>query len=106
MSYHDLGPGPRQEDTVGHGIAYGKKPPFRTQTGQTGKDAYIFESAAIANAQRELDRRFRELREIVAEEQPELLKNSTDFLWAGATSADHFTHYLMGREKEFLAKKR
>lgn len=36
-------------------------PAFRTRTGQTGRDAYIFEANAIANAQRELDARMERL---------------------------------------------
>ena len=70
---------------------------FRTATGQTGKDAYIYEAAQIANAQRELDRRMKLLRETVATEAPELFASSTDYLWAGADSAESFTKYLLKR---------
>jgi len=70
---------------------------FRTATGQTGRDAYIYESAQIANAPRELDRRFNELRKIVAAEAPELFEHSTDYMWASADSADSFTNYLLQR---------
>lgn len=75
---------------------------FRTATGQTGKDAYVFEAAQIANAQRELDARFAKLRQVVADEAPALLQNSTDFLLAGADKAEHFAAYLQGREEEWL----
>jgi len=44
---------------------------FRTPTGQTGKDAYTFEMAAILNAQRELNLRFVRLCNTIAEELPE-----------------------------------
>jgi hypothetical protein len=78
---------------------------FRTSTGQTGLDAYVFEAAAIANSKRELDARFRRLRENVAEESPHLFANSTDFLFSGANAAEHFVHYLQGREGEYLARR-
>lgn len=41
---------------------------FRTRTGQTGRDAYINEATAIANAKRELDERTRELLEAMRAE--------------------------------------
>lgn len=73
---------------------------FRTATGQTGMDAYQFEAAAIANAQRELDARFQRLRAVVAAESPELIRARTDFMMAGADKAEHFSHYLRGEEAE------
>jgi hypothetical protein len=45
---------------------------FRTVTGQTGKDAYIYEAAAIANAQRELNTRMKKLVDTIKEEAPDL----------------------------------
>lgn len=44
---------------------------FRTPTGQTGKDAYVYELAAIANEKRELDKRFLRLLTIMKTELPE-----------------------------------
>lgn len=79
---------------------------FRTATGQTGRDAYVFEATAIANAQRELNLRFRKLRATVEEESPELFLHSTDFLFSGADTAEHFSYYLRGWESEFLTKSR
>lgn len=52
---------------------------FRTNTGQTGRDAYIFEATAIANAQRELDKRFNRLLQAAHSEQPEMFAYSTDY---------------------------
>lgn len=75
---------------------------FRTPTGQTGKDAYVFEASQIANAQRELDARFKRLRKTVAEEAPELFRHTTDFITADAAAAEHFEWYLQGREDEYL----
>lgn len=72
---------------------------FCTNTGQTGKDAYIAEAAEIAEAQNALDKRFRHLRATVAEEAPELFEHSADFAFSGADSADHFAHYLTGEER-------
>jgi len=69
--------------------------PFRTATGQTGRDAYIFEAQAIANAQRVLDQRFKALRETIAREAPETFHGETDFMWAGASAAQHFSDYLV-----------
>lgn len=46
-------------------------PKFRTPTGQTGMDAYIFELAQIENARRELDARILRLTEAIARELPE-----------------------------------
>jgi hypothetical protein len=43
--------------------------PFRTATGQTGEDAYTFERAAIANLQRELDRRKARLAQAIADDR-------------------------------------
>lgn len=44
---------------------------FRTRSGQTGMDAYVYELTAIANAQRELNARFETLVETVRNEHPE-----------------------------------
>lgn len=44
--------------------------PFRTPTGQTGADAYIYEAAQIQNALRELDKRAHDLAEAMATELP------------------------------------
>jgi hypothetical protein len=79
---------------------------FRTPTGQTGVDAYVFEATAIANAQRVLDARFKELHATARKEHPELFKFSTDFMWSGAEAALHFSAYIQGKEKEFLANHR
>lgn len=73
---------------------------FRTQTGQTGMDAYIFEASVIMNSQRELDARFKRLLEVVHEEAPEVFACSTDYhpeLYARAGSAKSFLAYLMKR---------
>lgn len=75
---------------------------FTTATGQTGVDAYVFEAAQIANAQRELDHRFRRLREVVKKENPQLFTASNDFAFAGAEAADHFCWYVQGKEAEYL----
>jgi hypothetical protein len=52
---------------------------FRTATGQTGYDAYIFEATAIANEQRELRERLRTLLQAAHAEQPALFGHSTDW---------------------------
>lgn len=44
---------------------------FRTRTGQTGRDAYINESAAIANSYRELEARMSRLTAAIADESAE-----------------------------------
>lgn len=81
---------------------------FRTPTGQTGKDAYSYEAAAIANEQRELNARFRRLVDAVREESPQLLLNTTDFMFSDANTAPKFVHYLKGREHylAYLAEQR
>lgn len=56
-----------------------QKPKFRTRSGQTGTDAYIYEASQIANCQRELDERMRRLCEVIHEEAPETFKYSTDY---------------------------
>jgi hypothetical protein len=43
---------------------------FRTATGQTGPDAYVYEAAQIRNLQRELDARTRRLAEAMVAELP------------------------------------
>lgn len=71
--------------------------PFTTPTGQTGRDAYSYEAAAIANAQRELDARFRRLLEAAHREHPELFAYSTDYspqLNGQARHATGFASYL------------
>lgn len=73
---------------------------FRTSSGQTGFDAYIFEAQAIANAQRELNTRFVQLCQIIKEEKPEAFENSTDFLYSTASSSQYFTNYLIRRRNE------
>jgi hypothetical protein len=75
---------------------------FCTPTGQTGVDAYTYEAAQIANSQRELDERMKRLVATVREEHPELFANSTDFLFANANAAEHFSYYVRGREHEYL----
>lgn len=47
------------------------KEPFRTPTGQTGKDAYVYELSAIRNSLRDLERRFAALGETIARETPD-----------------------------------
>jgi len=49
---------------------------FRTQTGQTGRDAYIYELAAIRNARRALDRQMLHLIEVMTAELPRDAKSS------------------------------
>lgn len=71
--------------------------PFRTRTGQTGRDAYLNEATAIANAQRELDVRFRALLRTVYAEAPELIAHPTDYhpeLTYSAESAKGFCEYI------------
>jgi hypothetical protein len=46
--------------------------PFRTATGQTGIDAYIYEATQIANAQRDLNRRMLRLANTIKAEQSAL----------------------------------
>src|SRR6184192_1914070 len=43
---------------------------FRTQTGQTGRNAYLYELTHIDSARRRLDRRFNELRAAIVLELP------------------------------------
>jgi hypothetical protein len=43
---------------------------FRTQTGQTGRDAYVYELAAIRNEYRELSQRLTTLAATISEELP------------------------------------
>lgn len=72
---------------------------FRTPTGQTGRDAYIYEATAIANAQRELNARFHRLIDTVRTERPCLFENVTDYMFnPDATSAENFSHYLRGHD--------
>jgi hypothetical protein len=44
---------------------------FRTPSGQTGTDAYIYEAAQIRNSLRELDRRAARLAAVMVDELPE-----------------------------------
>lgn len=70
---------------------------FTTPTGQTGKDAYVYEAAQIANAQRELDARMKRLLVAAHTEHPELFHYESDYdpeLTIGATSAGKFVNYL------------
>lgn len=67
---------------------------FRTPTGQTGKDAYVFEAAAIANEMRELTARFQALREVVLEEMPELMPHRSDFAFSDAGAAGKFLEHI------------
>jgi hypothetical protein len=83
--------------------------PFRTPTGQTGPDAYQYEAAAIANAQRELDNRFHRLIDAVRSENPQMFVGSTDYMFRpSASKAEQFGHYLRGPEhyRFWLANKR
>ena len=69
--------------------------PFRTPTGQTGMDAYVYEAAQISNVQRELNARFHCLIDVVRTEQPDVFEHETDFMFRpDATHADHFLDYL------------
>lgn len=52
--------------------AMSKPATFRTATGQTGRDAYLFEAAAIANSQRELDARMERLTDAMVNEDADL----------------------------------
>lgn len=44
---------------------------FRTPTGQTGRNAYVYELAAIQNERRDLDARMKRLTDAMAAELPE-----------------------------------
>jgi hypothetical protein len=44
---------------------------FRTPSGQTGRDAYVFEAASIVNELRELKARWARLQETIETEQPD-----------------------------------
>jgi hypothetical protein len=82
---------------------------FRTATGQTGRDAYRYELAQIANAKRELDRRIDALAETIARELPEdatttrqigrraatIDRDGMRRMLGMATGADRFTLDLM-----------
>jgi len=70
---------------------------FRTQTGQTGRDAYLYEATAIANAQRELNAKFRSLVNTMHIEDPELFSEDDDFAWSGADSASLLVDHLLGK---------
>lgn len=70
-------------------------PQFRTATGQTGRDAYVFTAAKIANAQRELDDEFKALVKVMQNEAPEVFEASTDFAFSGAEAAAHLRDYLI-----------
>lgn len=73
---------------------------FRTRTGQTGRDAYINEAAAIANAKRELDARFVALLTAMHDESPELFDCSSDYhpqLTRGCENAASLTDYVLAR---------
>lgn len=50
-----------------------------TQTGQTGRVAYVAEAAAIQNEMRELNARWRDLLRTMHEEMPELFHHSSDY---------------------------
>lgn len=88
---------PRRRRTVD--LAQGnEQQPFRTPTGQTGPDAYEYEAAQIANAQRDLDARFHKLLEAAHSEHPELFEFESDFnvmLHGSASRAEAFGHYVM-----------
>lgn len=72
---------------------------FRTPTGQTGQDAYIYEAAQIMNAQRDLNTRFHRLIETVRKEAPDTFRASSDYGFKpNATKAEHFLHYIQGSE--------
>lgn len=71
---------------------------FRTPTGQTGPDAYVFEAAQIANAQRELDERFQRLLGTVRTEAPYMLACTSDYAFGGGNSAKSFIDYLRERQ--------
>ena len=81
---------------------------FRTATGQTGLDAYVFEATQIANAQRELNARMDRLTTVIDREAPALLAG-TEFP-DGAPSARSFSDYLVecshaAREEAVLLKR-
>lgn len=70
---------------------------FRSATGQTGRDAYIYEAAQIENAQRALNERFARLLTAAHDEHPELFESISDYcaqLDGVATNAESFGHYL------------
>jgi hypothetical protein len=53
--------------------------PLRTRTGQTGRDAYVYELTAIANEMRELNRRARLILTHMHDEQGDAFDASTDW---------------------------
>lgn len=67
---------------------------FRTATGQTGLDAYKFEAAAIANAQRVLNERMHKLVVAIHEEAPETFVHSTDWWFSGGDHAQSLSDHL------------
>lgn len=68
--------------------------PFTTPSGQTGKDAYVFEAQAIANAQRDLDARMRRLCQAIHTESPELLYSPSDYHPVLGVTADRSRQLL------------
>jgi hypothetical protein len=71
---------------------------FRTASGQTGYDAYQYEAAQIANAQRDLNERFTRLVQIMHDEVPEMFPGSTDFQFSSAISAPTLLDRLRDRK--------
>lgn len=72
---------------------------FRTATGQTGPDAYMYEASQILNCQRELDGRAARLARVMADELPE----SVSVKWA-MPSAAHPDFFHEWDERDALAK--
>lgn len=60
-----------------------KSKPYRTATGQTGTDAYIYESVQISNALRELNERAARLAAIMVDEMPD----DVEVKWSMASEA-------------------
>lgn len=71
---------------------------FRTPTGQTGKDAYSYELAAIANTKRELDSRFVRLLTAMKEELPESAE------YDQSIASERFPHAILTADKDTIVK--
>jgi hypothetical protein len=70
---------------------------FTTPTGQTGRDAYIYETVAIANAQRKLDERMARLVKIIREEDQDLAFYTRNLIKPKASSAEELCDKLLRR---------
>lgn len=68
---------------------------FRTPSGQTGHDAYVYAAAQIANRQRALDRMLTELVETIASESPADFERITPALKPGSCTAECVLKHLL-----------